>query len=98
MSAAALSFDDWRGAVRTDQRNRIEHLNVEAEGNDPHGIVREYLSEARDAWYTNPSEAERFIKLAQGQFKQEREWAAERVVRFAAAHADAAIIRDRIKS
>jgi hypothetical protein len=84
MSATHLSFDDWREAVRTDQRDRIERLNEAAVGNDPHGLVGEYLSEARDAWYSNPSEAERFIKLAEGQFKQEREWESERIAKTAA--------------
>jgi hypothetical protein len=81
MSATALSFDDWRDAVRTDHRDRIERLYVEAESNDPHGIIRQYLNQARDAWYNDPYEAERCIKLAEGQSKQEREWASERVVR-----------------
>lgn len=37
MSATYISFDDWREALRTDQRRRIEQLVAEVQGNDPHG-------------------------------------------------------------
>lgn len=83
MSATYISFDDWREAVRTDQRNRIEQLRISAEHHDPHGIVIDYLNQARDAWYSNPTEAERCIRLAQDHLNVEREWESERITKAA---------------
>lgn len=43
-----------------------------------------HLNAARDAWYNDPGESERLIRLAQDQLKQEREWESERIAKLAA--------------